>query len=382
MLSDEIPAFAVGIFFCKLDYNFINKNNVIMKKTLLFLALAFLFYSCDDENNTYDEPEETFPWHQSEDLLNGFTTVLEKDSLEINDVYFVNQNVGYAVGVIMYGDSYYDDGGRAMLYKTIDGGVSWFLQIRLYDRSKFDCVVFKNEDIGYFAGGGVYKTTDGGNSWFFLTESGLTNNRPRRMELVDDMIVVYQLNNNVLISSDDGASWQEINFYNQLDNDYRIKTTKVISKNEVLLAGYYSSNHGLKEFVAKSNDLASTWDISVLEGDFIWANAFKFYQSDDEITLFSNFKFYKSIDNGGSWNLSKLDIDYAEVEKQYQTNYDQIFATFENENEIYFFTQYFMKANIENKELVQITDWQSSIRNMKFYYGHSYYFGKDKLYKK
>jgi photosystem II stability/assembly factor-like uncharacterized protein len=76
-------------------------------------------------------------------------------SNSLNDVYFTDSNVGYAVG----------DG---VILKTIDGGENWIIQ----DDSGWylSSVHFPSPDIGYAVGNGytILKTINGGNDWITL----------------------------------------------------------------------------------------------------------------------------------------------------------------------------------------------------------------------
>lgn len=76
-----------------------------------------------------------------------------------DDVFFLNQNLGWAA-----------NGSIAAVYKTTDGGLNWTQQISeiiLNDNYYFRNIEFLNEDIGFLGtlNGEFYKTTDGGENW-------------------------------------------------------------------------------------------------------------------------------------------------------------------------------------------------------------------------
>lgn len=79
----------------------------------------------------------------------------------LSDIAFVNDNIGFGVG--LYNTS----------IKTTDGGETWFaIPPIIQDRSMF-AITFINENIGYVVGGSeISKTTDGGNSWVLKYDAG------------------------------------------------------------------------------------------------------------------------------------------------------------------------------------------------------------------
>ena len=77
--------------------------------------------------------------------------------IELNDVEFVNVEVGYTIGK------------NGKIYKTLDGGFNWNLQASTVAVELFD-VEFFDEQIGWACGKGVVvRTTNGGTSWTSTT---------------------------------------------------------------------------------------------------------------------------------------------------------------------------------------------------------------------
>jgi photosystem II stability/assembly factor-like uncharacterized protein len=74
----------------------------------------------------------------------------------LNSLFFADENNGWAVG--------YDG-----VYKTSDGGLTWYSQTDLID-IEYNDVYFTDEMTGWIAGeqGIIIKTTDGGESWDYL----------------------------------------------------------------------------------------------------------------------------------------------------------------------------------------------------------------------
>ena len=82
-----------------------------------------------------------------------------------DDVFFINDSVGWAA-----------NGAYASVYKTIDGGVTWTLQLSensaaLPGNYYFRNIEFLNENIGFVGtlNGVFLKTIDGGSTWTMVT---------------------------------------------------------------------------------------------------------------------------------------------------------------------------------------------------------------------
>jgi photosystem II stability/assembly factor-like uncharacterized protein len=87
----------------------------------------------------------------------------------VSSVHFADQNKGWAVGSCYFGDYV------SRMYKTIDGGLNWALQ--LHD-GIFSSLYFVNKDTGWIAGRANYssvsilKTLDGGQNWVTQLDTG------------------------------------------------------------------------------------------------------------------------------------------------------------------------------------------------------------------
>lgn len=87
-----------------------------------------------------------------------------------NSVFFLNESVGWLAD----GAS----GGEASIYKTTDGGTIWTEQLEIQSQSyNFNDIYFKNENYGWAVGSGgdIWFSTNGGDDWI-LTEDDIYNN--------------------------------------------------------------------------------------------------------------------------------------------------------------------------------------------------------------
>ena len=87
-----------------------------------------------------------------------------------NSVFFLNESIGWLAD----GAS----GGAASIYKTTDGGTNWTEQLEIQSQSyNFNDIYFKNENNGWAVGSGgdIWFSTNGGDIWF-LTEDDIYNN--------------------------------------------------------------------------------------------------------------------------------------------------------------------------------------------------------------
>ncbi len=106
----------------------------------------------------------------------NWITQLSKTTQDLNSVFFINEKTGWAVGGINGNNG---DTGNAKIINTTDGGNNWTSQLDIEDY-KLNCIFMVNENIGYVGGGyygnrpgTIYKTFNGGVKWGKISSSFL-----------------------------------------------------------------------------------------------------------------------------------------------------------------------------------------------------------------
>ncbi|MBK6545018.1 MAG: T9SS type A sorting domain-containing protein [Saprospiraceae bacterium] len=125
-----------------------SKISISVDSTSIFSIIATSFDGCRDTAHFTIFIDNNF----KRDLW--VECSIPKDKFLLNDIQFVNENVGFAYS-----------SNHGLLLKTIDGGDHWnsiLTNIGVVNSGGID---FLNEQIGWIASYGIYKTIDGGVSW-------------------------------------------------------------------------------------------------------------------------------------------------------------------------------------------------------------------------
>jgi photosystem II stability/assembly factor-like uncharacterized protein len=253
-------------------------------KILLTFLLSFISFS-----SLFAQPS----WHQ----------VLSSSCCgRYDDVFFLNENIGWAAG----------SGGYVL--KTIDGGQNWNNLLYLED-VYIRNIEFLNENIGFLGtlGGGFYKTLDGGLNWVLVDsivpdKAGNTFNN----DVICGLTTIgshtiygcgaYFGPAYIIKSIDSGATWQYIDM-----SGYAESLVEVLFVDEHI--GFASGGNSNGGVILKTTDGGFTWTEiyhTGINGEWVWklqrlfSNPDVMFGSVESIAPL-NGKLIKSIDAGLNW---------------------------------------------------------------------------------
>lgn len=294
------------------------------------LSIPLLFTSCIPEGLTPTETNYTYQIYNS-DLIqfvkcvhfstetvgyvgnnegilkstdNGITwKSVAKTSLPINSIYFVNTNLGYAVG----GKLKEESEGTALgsnIFKTTDAGANWTKQTIPVKDSELNSVCFINENIGFAVGYKLHlKTIDGGKTWteFTIDYTGRMN----KISFVNDQTgFIAGTNGNIFKTTDQGATWTKTNTGKQ-EHFYDLN---FISPEIGFAAG--------KTQLYKSIDGGDTWTTIVLPGSPVELKYCHFINEQSGVVLGvvpdllgKTHAIYCTLDGGKTWTEEYVNYD-------------------------------------------------------------------------
>ncbi len=222
------------------------------------------------------------------------------DGVRFEDVFFLNENIGWAA-----------NGPNATIHKTTDGGLTWTEQLNQTDLGAsyyFRNIEFLNADIGFLGtlNGDFFKTTDGGDTWNVVTN--ITPNPPAicGITTVENSTVyacgAYFTPAHIIKSIDSGNTWQFIDM-----SPYANALVEIKFVNETL--GYVAGRSDTGAIVLKTTDGGITWaEIynSNIQGEYIWK--LQFIDGDTNVIYGSLYtidpnpgKLIKTFDAGATW---------------------------------------------------------------------------------
>ncbi len=189
---------------------------------------------------------------QSWTELNPFTTKF------LNSVFFINENTGYTAG----------DSGA--IYKTTNSGMNWISQTN-YIKYNINSVYFINNVEGVAAGGNpengrsfIYRTDDGGQSWYEVYDSlslGVLNS----VDFMNEWEGIAAGNNgNVLYTFNRGESWIAGNITSE-----NLNSIDFLDGQNALITG----SNGL---VYKTTNGGTSW-ITIVTGFYLDLNSVRFF---------------------------------------------------------------------------------------------------------
>ena len=213
----------------------------------------------------------------------------------LNDIFFVNESVGYASGY------------NARLLKTIDGGHSWLslsgnLPSALPSNLARHSIYFKDVNTGWLTvtdntTNYLIKTTDGGVTWNIIYTN--TNSSFSKIKFNGSRGVILS-DEAILVSNDEGISWS---FSNLNGIGYGFSDVQIFDANTVYLTSI--SEEG---FYFKSSDGGMTWVRKQFSVTGHTPTYIKFFNN-NEGWIGTPYNAFHTTDGGLTWEMSYLNGD-------------------------------------------------------------------------
>ncbi len=207
--------------------------------------------------------------------------------------YFVNSDTGYAVG--------YD----GKIIKTMDGGESW-INLNSPTNVALNDVFFINDTVGYIVGGQwgsnaiILKTINAGNNWDIYTTSTSYVLKAVYFTSLTTGFAVGGDNNNYIIlrTINGGTSWSTV------------KTGASFSLNDVYFTtstkGFAAGNNGK---IMRTLNAGLTWD-TLSTGSSSYLVSIQFINNSTGFAV-GNYDFLKTTDGGNTWTNQALNNSFG-----------------------------------------------------------------------
>ncbi len=228
------------------------------------------------------------------------SAVTNIDNQRFDDVFFINENIGWAA-----------NGAYAAVYKTTDGGATWSTQVTeqsLGGNYYFRNIEFLNENIGFLGtlNSLFLKTIDGGTNWLPVTNLPINPGAICGLDTVGTSTVygcgAYFSPALIIKSTDSGATWTSIDM-----SSYATALVEIQFLDENI--GYASGATASGGVILKTTDGGTTWTPiynSNIPGEYVWK--LQILSSNSEVIFGSveanapnNGKMIRSLDSGVNW---------------------------------------------------------------------------------
>ena len=215
------------------------------------------------------------------------------------DIYFTNENTGYAIG----GDVWlFINSG---IYKTTNGGTNWYFSF-LPDTTVYRSILFINSNTGYIAGslGYARKTTNAGLNWNLLNTETSASLRS-----------IFFLNSNtgfisgfggtIIKTTNAGVNWTIINT-GFIENLYSIY---FIDANTGIAAGC-DPGGSLNSIIIRTTNGGSNWTTQFSGSGYIYSLSFA-----NQSTGFSanSNRFLRTVNRGINWDYIETPVNSGTI---------------------------------------------------------------------
>jgi hypothetical protein len=237
------------------------------------------------------------------------------NSRRIRDLYFINENEGWAV---CYYEGYgIDEGygaildfvdnthgwacGHGPIKYTINGGASWNTYTAF---SSPLCIDFINTNMGWYAGSiDAYKSMDGGVTWDYQSDlpGMISNDMPLKILFVTQSIGWIHTRTNLYKTIDGGQTWSLI--FNNLPDAATIwhmpgAALEALPQGQVWVEGKYSTNYGNTWVNQPCDTNVSYFSASFIDQYYGWMSG----TGHDGVSHY----LYHTLDGGTTWSRTTI----------------------------------------------------------------------------
>lgn len=234
----------------------------------------------------------------STSVFSQWTTLNIPSAGRYDDVFFINETVGWAAG-----------GNSGRIYKTTNGGASWTMQYNTGDYLR--SIEFVNPLVGFCGSleSSLFKTTDGGTTWIDIA--------PTISPVPAGVCGLSAPSENVIYGC---GIWSEPAFVIKSVDGGNTWTTSNLSQYASALVDIFFLSEDTGFVVGKANPVTNggvilytvnggeTWEVkhqTMVNEDYVWKiqtpDSVHFYGSLDALPSTGNVRCVKSVDGGASW---------------------------------------------------------------------------------
>jgi photosystem II stability/assembly factor-like uncharacterized protein len=234
----------------------------------------------------------------STSVFSQWTTLNIPSAGRYDDVFFINESVGWAAG-----------GNSGRIYKTTNGGANWTMQYNTGDYLR--SIEFVNPLVGFCGSleASLFKTTDGGLTW--------TNIAPSISPVPPGICGLAAPSENIIYGC---GIWSEPAFVIKSVDGGNTWNTSNLSQYASALVDIFFLSEDTGFVVGKANPVTNggvilytvnggeTWEVkhqTMANEDYVWKiqtpDSVHFYGSLDALPSTGNVRIVKSDDGGASW---------------------------------------------------------------------------------
>jgi len=257
----------------------------------LFISVSFFgFYSCKKSTITPYQPPIVNP----DTLTTGWTkntqVFSESGIIHAGDIYFINQNVGYASTNI------------SSIYKTMDGGNTWLSLANGF--SMFNVAVTPNDRSFFMRDNfdSITRSTDGGLNF---SNSYAFGSNVSDIYFSDNVTGICTTEQNILTTTNGGDTWNNICIIPNVESLTNKKSAVIMKGNSAWI--------GYGKYIYHSNDNLTTWRLDSLPNVISNIGICGISAPSTSVVYASSFTGYlfKSTNGGNTFNfIKKLDLNY------------------------------------------------------------------------